>query len=164
MQKAVMVVAAVGLGGQAQRDQGAYVLVGFLRAATGPQRHGGTKAEAGQDDGTVEFVVEPIERGQNIADLGFAVVSALAEAGAPKVEAQDRKPESPLRVVQNFHGAVHHFVMHGSAVGRVGMADERRATQHPENRYSEAPRSGRPVLPTPHCAKWTPWSSAGGED
>jgi hypothetical protein len=47
------------------------------------------------------------------------IVFAVAEAGAPKVEAQDRKAET----VQSFHGMEDDFVMQRSAKQRVRMTN-----------------------------------------
>ena len=75
--------------------------------------------------GQFVFVFKPVECGQNVGGFGAAVVCALAEAGAAKVEAQDRKPESPLRIVEDLHGVVNNLVVQIAAAQGMRMADER---------------------------------------
>ena len=45
---------------------------------------------------TLEFVLKPVESGKDIADFGLAIVHAFAQAGAAKVETQDRPAETPI--------------------------------------------------------------------
>ena len=86
-----------------------------------PQSGGGAKREAAENDGQVEFGVQPIEPGTNVINLALAVVvHAFTESGIAEVEAEHRKSEG----VQRLHGVIHNFVVHGAAIHRVGMADQ----------------------------------------
>lgn len=117
LEKFVGIEASFSSNGSAERDQAYHALIG-----TGsPQSGGGAKREAAENDGQVEFGVQPIEPGTNVVNLTLAVVvHALAESGIAEVEAEHRKSEG----VQRLHGVIHNFVVHGAAIHRVGMADQ----------------------------------------
>jgi hypothetical protein len=115
---------AVGLRGQAERDEDADIGTG-LRVTTGLECHGRAKAEADGNEGAAVFVFEPVKRSQHVGGFGSAVVRSLAEACAAKVEAEDGKGESPRGIVEGLHGVVDDLVVEIAAVEGVRVADER---------------------------------------
>ena len=119
----IVVVVAVGLRGQTKRGEGNNIWTGLL-VATSLQSHGRAKAEADGDDRAPVFVFKPVQSGENVGCFGSAVMSSLAEASAAKVEAQNRKPETPLRIVDGLHGVVDDLVVEIAAAEGMRMADE----------------------------------------
>ena len=91
------------------------------------------------------FVFKPIERGQHIAGLGLAVVRALAQARAAKVEAQHRPAEAPFRIVERLHGVIDNLVVQVAAASGMGMADQRGKRRIGAPSFSSA--SSRPAGP-----------------
>ena len=70
--------------------------------------------------------VQPVESGSDILDFpAAAIVLAVAESGAAKVEAQHGK----TKTVQRLHGVEHDLVMQRPAKQRMGMADHRRVSR-----------------------------------
>jgi hypothetical protein len=86
------------------------------------QRHERAKAKAGNDDGPLELGLKPGKGSLYIVAFIVAVVIALADAGAAKVEAEGGPSEAPLLVVEHLHGVVDDLVVHGAAAGWVGVA------------------------------------------
>jgi hypothetical protein len=69
----------------------------------------------------VELAIQPVESRTNVIHFANpAVVLALTQTRAPKIEAQGREAEA----VQRFHGMEGNFVVHGSAVARMRVADK----------------------------------------
>ena len=65
--------------------------------------------------------VEPVERGTDVLYLADAiVVLSLAQAGSAEIEAQHRK----AKAVEGFHGVEDDFVVEGSAVEGMRVADQ----------------------------------------
>ena len=120
----VAIVLAIGVSRKAQCDEGADVGAGAGAAATGAQGHGGAKAESGGYDGQLVCVFKPVQRGQHIGGFGVAVMGAVAEAGAAKVETENGKAEAEPRLVEDLHGVVDNLVVHCAAAEGMGMADE----------------------------------------
>jgi hypothetical protein len=108
-------------GGEAEQSESANVRGGVVDA-TGPQRHDCTKAETGYDDGALEFGREPGKSSLHIARFGVAVVGALAESDAAKVEAEGGATKAPDGVVEHLHSVVDNFVVQVAAPGGVRMA------------------------------------------
>lgn len=66
---------------------------------------------------------QPVESGPNIFELPVAaIVFALAESGATKVEAQ----HGETKTVQRLHGMEYDLIMQRPAKQRMGMANYRR--------------------------------------
>ena len=64
---------------------------------------------------------QPVECGENIFDLPVAaIVFALAESGATKVEAQ----HGETKTVQRLHRMEHDLIMQRPAKQRMGMAND----------------------------------------
>ena len=120
----VVVVAAVGVGGQAEGDEGADVAIGMIRAAAGLNRHGCAEAETGEENREMKLAVQPVEGGVDVFDCRTAVVLAFTQAGTAEVEAKYGEVEAPCGVVHHFHGVVDDFVVKRATVERMGMADE----------------------------------------
>src|SRR5579862_10002055 len=77
------------------------------------------EGESCEENGQMEFVVEPVEGGADIVLLAASmIVTAFAESGAAKVETQHGESEA----LEGFHCVVDDLVVHGSAAERVGMA------------------------------------------
>ena len=124
-QAGVPVFLAIGLGRQAQRGEGTDGFASAAAAATGAERDCRAEAESDGHDRAIVFVFKPVQRGQHVACFGLAVVGAVAEARAAKVEPQNRPGKPPCRLVESLHRGVNHFVVHGAAEEGVGMADQR---------------------------------------
>lgn len=89
-EKAVGVVSAFGMNGQAKTDQSFDAWV----SATGTQADVRAKREAGEDDGFVQVSFDPVECGVGVGLLPLALVEcALAEAYASEVEPEHGEPE-----------------------------------------------------------------------
>ena len=74
----------------------------------------------------MEFGVQPIQSGLRVFDFAAPlVVRAFAQARAAKIEAQRRIAQP----IQRLHRRKHHLVVHGAAVQRMWMADQRRPSR-----------------------------------
>jgi hypothetical protein len=117
-EKTVGVVSAIGVDREAKADQRFDTRV----AATGAQTDVGAKRKACEEDGLVQIVFEPVERGANVVLLATAFIEdALAKAYATKVEAEHREPERG----KDLHGVVDDLVVHRAAAEWMWVADER---------------------------------------
>ena len=118
LQEFVVVGAVVDRGDRrAQGDESAHARVG----TGGAQADGGAEGESGEDQGEMEFVVEPVEGGADVVELARPViVFALAESSAAEVEAQ----HGEAKVVQRFHGVEDNLVVEGASVDGMRMADD----------------------------------------
>src|SRR6185437_6848186 len=95
VQEAVLIIAAVGVGGKTEGDDGARVGAYLALPTTRPQSHRRAETESGNHHRPLIFTIEPVERRFHVAHFCFAVALPLAEARATKVEAQHRKAEAP---------------------------------------------------------------------
>ena len=122
-QGGIGVIASLRVRRKAEGDQGAHARTGpgFVLPATGSQRHGSAKAESSHHYRAIVCVFKPVQSSQYVADFRFAIVAALAQPSAPKIEAKHGQTQSPGRIVHGFHGVVNHFVVHGAAAQRVRM-------------------------------------------
>lgn len=117
LEELVGVVAAGGADGKAETNASDDARI----SATGTQADVGAEREAGEEDRPMEVSGHPAERGSDV--VLFAVTSvkeAFAEANAAEVEANDRQAEGQ----EGLHGVVDDLGVHGSAGGRVGVADQ----------------------------------------
>jgi phosphoglycerate dehydrogenase-like enzyme len=96
-----------------------------LSRITSAKRHRCAEAEACKNDRALEFAIKPIESGKNVANFGFAIVRAFAQAGTAKVEAQHREAESKGRVIERLYGVVDNLVVKAAAEEGVRVANER---------------------------------------
>ena len=115
-------------------------------AATSDQSHGGAEAEADNDDGEIEFCMEPVEGCRDIGGFCEAFVASFAETCTAKVETENGKAEAPVCPVEDLHGVVDNFVVKSTAAEGVGMTDKsgeaRTASAFVEERFEAA---GRPA-------------------
>ena len=89
-EEAVGVVSPGGVDRQTQCDQPSNARI----ATAGAQANLCAEGESGEENGTMELRVEPVERGAHVFLLAVAVVVlSLAEANAAKVEAQHGQAE-----------------------------------------------------------------------
>jgi hypothetical protein len=115
--EAVGVVAACRADGDTETDEPFDAWI----SAAGAEPYVGAEREAGEEDGQVQVLLEPVEGGFDVVLFASAlIVRAFAEAGAAKVEAKDGKAEGR----EGLHGVIDDLVVHGAAAGRVRVADE----------------------------------------
>ena len=115
--------------------------------AADAQPHPRAKAESRQQDGYGgKLFRDKIERGAKVVLLAnSAVMFARAQARAAKIEAQ----HGEAKRIERLRGLVNHFVVHGPAEQRMGMANDgrepgpvaRRGGGRPENRFQAAGRA-----------------------
>lgn len=116
-EEVVGVVAAGGLDGKAEADAADDARI----LAAGAQADVGAEGEAGEEDGQAQVFGDPGDCGADVVLFAVPVVEeAFAEADAAEVEAEHGQAEAE----EGLGGVVDDLGVHGSAGGRVGVADE----------------------------------------
>lgn len=111
-QKGICELVSETLRGNAESGESVEICAGrWSVAAAGDEGHGGSEAEAHNDDGEIELGVEPVEGSGDVGGFGEAFVVAFAQAGAAEVEAEYRKAEAPVRSIEDLHGVVDDLVV-----------------------------------------------------
>ncbi len=118
-QKTEVVAAAIDGRDRKPRPTNA-VTRGSGQAARRPTR--GAEGKSRENNGQMEFLFQPIQRGANIVHLAMpVVVLTVAQASSAKVKAQRGIPKT----VQRLHGVKYHLVMQRPAEQRMRMANQR---------------------------------------
>src|SRR5438067_6410775 len=94
------------------------------------QTDGSSKRESCENYRTAILIFQPIECSTNIFHFSDSMIMLpLTQACAAKVEAEHRKSKA----VQSFHRVKHNFIVEGSAIKRMRMANKcgMRGVLHP---------------------------------